>query len=227
MNACFYGVSGFFKNGVSEADGCTARRCRVMVCGVKLRGLITLLLMTIGVWAQKPVAPPDFTAIGALKQLPKEAAKRLARIEARDGNPWPQRWYVIVYEPSDPRGLHEYVFSEGKLIASRALSQFADRVQPTDVIGADAVRLNSDEAAAVAGQFTVLNKATLGTVNYELTKYGNPPVPVWQLTCLNPRGDQLGVIVLHATKGTILSHDGFDNTPASPVVAEPKQKKNR
>lgn len=166
---------------------------------------------------------PDLTALGALSLLPKGTAKRVARIEAREGNPWPARWYVLVHDPEQPRGLREFVFTGGKQIATRQLSQFADALSENDVVGADAIKVNSDTVAGVAGQFALHNGVRLASVNYELRKTGDPAVPVWHLTCLDPAGDQLGTIQIHAGKGGILGFDGFQKAPFAEanVVARP------
>ena len=163
------------------------------------------------------------TALDALKLIPKDAAKRLARIEAREGMPSPERWYLLVHDPAEPRGVREFVVADGKFLTSRTLSQFADTLKANDVIGDTVVKVNSDQAAGIAGQYALTNSVRLGTVNYELSKTGT--VAVWRLTCLDPQGDQLGIIVLNATKGVVLSHDGFEKAPATaapPPTPEPK-----
>lgn len=170
-------------------------------------------------------AQEALTALDALKLLPKDAAKKLARIEARDGAPWPQRWYFLVFDAAEPRGLREFVVADGKLAASRTLSQFADELKPAEVIGSVAININSDEAVGIAAQFAMANHSRLGTVNYELSKTNT--TPIWRLTCLNLDGDEIGVLALHATKGTVLSHEGFEIIPegrlaAPPVVAAPR-----
>ncbi len=168
------------------------------------------------------------TALDALKLLPKDAAKKLARIEAREGAPWPQRWYFLVYDAASPSGLREIVVADGKIEASRTLSQFTDELKPADVIGGAAINLNSDEAVGIAAQFAMANSSRLGTVSYELSKTNT--TPIWRLTCLNPQGDEIGVLSLHATKRTVLGHDGFEIVPegrapaapaAAPVAAPP------
>ena len=161
----------------------------------------------------------DASALGALKLLPKDAAPRLARIEGREGRPFPERWYVLIHDAGQPRGLREFVVSQGKLVTGRTLSQFADALSAEDVVGASTVKMNSDEAAGVAAQFAMHNGKQLATVNYELVKATAPPVPVWRLTCFGTTGELLGKIVLHATKGTLLSFDGFEK---SPIVPEPE-----
>ena len=168
-----------------------------------------------------PAAPQetDASALGALKLLPKDTAPRLARIEGREGRPFPERWYILVHDAGQPRGLREFVVSQGKLVTGRTLSQFADSLSAEDVVGASTVKMNSDEAAGVAAQFAMHNAKQLATVNYELVKATAPPVPVWRLTCFGTSGELLGKIVLHASKGTLLSFDGFEK---SPIVPEPE-----
>ncbi len=164
----------------------------------------------------------DGTALKALKFLPKDAAKRLARIEAREGEPWPERWYFLVHDPAVPLGLREYAVAEGALKANRTLSQFADSLKASDVIGAGAIRIDSDAVAKLAGQYAMANGARLGALNYELGKYGTGGAPAWRATVLDAKGDLLGVLIILAQTGAVERHDGFDITPAEaePVVAK-------
>ena len=161
------------------------------------------------------------TALAALKLLPKDAAKRLARIEAREGAPWPERWYFLVHDPATPLGLREYVVADGALAATRTLSQFADALKPADVIGADAVKFDSDAVASLAARYSVANGARFGSVNFELGKYGEKSAPAWRATVLNDKGDALGVLIITALKGVVERHDGFDNKPVETVVVPP------
>ena len=48
------------------------------------------------------------TALDAIKLLPKTEAKKIARIEARDGTPAPDRWYVIAFDEKSESGVREY-----------------------------------------------------------------------------------------------------------------------
>ena len=161
------------------------------------------------------------SAIAAIKLLPKDAAKRLARIEAREGSPWPERWYLLVYDPAAQFGLREYVVADGELAASRTLSQFADGLKATDVIGADAVKFDSDAVASLAARFPVANGARFGSINYELGKYGENDAPAWRATVLNEKGNPLGVLIITAQKGVLERHDGFDNKPIEPIPEKP------
>src|SRR5947207_12222123 len=74
------------------------------------------------------------TAINAIRQLPRGEYKKIVRIEARDGKPDPERWHIIVHDPKDENGVHEYVIAGGEVVASRALSQFVESVKADDIV---------------------------------------------------------------------------------------------
>ena len=156
------------------------------------------------------------TALNAIKLLPKGESKRIARIEAREGSPTPERWYILVNNPSDENGLHEYVVAGGELVASRTLSQFAESLKPEEVIGAEALRMDSDRVGRVAQQFAQANNVTSATFNYQLRKDADDGTPVWNVTCLDAAGKALGGVVVAANspKGNVLSFTGFTVDPA-------------
>ncbi len=166
-------------------------------------------------------AQGDGSALDALKLIPKDVAKRLARIEAREGSPVPERWYLLVHDPAEERGLREFVVAEGKFVTSRTLSQFADSLKPADVIGADTVKVDSSHVAKLAAAFAAANGAKIGTLNYELGRDAASNVPVWKVTVLDTEGDQIGVLAVNATRGAVLSSEGFEKSPAADLLAPP------
>ena len=160
------------------------------------------------------------TALSAIKLLSKDEAKRIARIEARDGNPVPERWYILVQDPSEETGLHEFVVSGGRIVASRSLSQFAEGLKPEEVLGSEGVKVDSDRAVSVAQRYAAANSVVPATFNYELRKDADDGTPVWNVTCVDASGKPLGGVVLAATKGAVLSHSGF-------AVEPPPEKKQK
>ncbi|MEO6741538.1 MAG: hypothetical protein ABIP20_14925 [Chthoniobacteraceae bacterium] len=167
------------------------------------------------------IARGDGSAFDALRLIPKEVAKRLVRIEAREGTPSPERWYLLVYEPAEERGLREYVVADGRLVTSRTLSQFAETMKPEDIVGADAVKVDSTQIAKLAAAFAEANGAKAGMLNYELARDSMWNVPVWKVTVLDAVGDQLGILAVTATKGAVVSADGFEKLPPGIVIATP------
>ena len=93
------------------------------------------------------------SAFSALKLIPRGDDRKVARIEAREGTPVPERWYILVNDPKDENGLHEYVVAGGSVVASRNVSQFAEVVKPGDVFGGEPLRIDSDRVANIAREY--------------------------------------------------------------------------
>jgi hypothetical protein len=176
-----------------------------------------LFTLTVCAFAQ------GITATAALRLLPNDARKNLARIEGRDGAPWPERWYFLVHDASQPLGLREYAVADGELKANRTISQFADELKPTDIIGGSSIEFDSGAVASLAARFCVANGARLGSIDYELGKYAEGGAPAWRATVLNAKGDQLGMLIINTKTGVVERHDGFDNAPVE--IADIEEKK--
>ena len=194
-------------------------QCRALRASVRLVSFRAFLFFIL---VSTAAVQGDGSALDALNLLPKDAAKRLARIEAREGTPAPERWYLLVHDPAEPRGVREFVVADGKFVTSRTLSQFADTLKPADVIGADTVKVDSSHVAKLAAAFAEANGAKVGSLNYELARDAASNLPAWKVTVLDPSGDQLGVLAVNATRGAVLSADGFEKSPAAELLAPPE-----
>jgi len=167
------------------------------------------------------------SALNAIKLIPKADAKKIARIEAREGNPVPERWYIVVHNPADESGLREYVVAGGAVVASRALSQFAESVKPEDIITGEPLKIDSDRAGKLANQYALANNAIPATLNYQLRKDADDGTPVWNVTCIDENGRALGGVVVAANKGTVLSHNGFPLEPAPAKLKGEEEDRDR
>jgi hypothetical protein len=154
------------------------------------------------------------SAFDAVRQLPRGEAKKLARIEARDGTPVPERWHFIVHDPKEETGVHEYVVAGGEVVASRSVSQFAESVREQDVFGLGPLRIDSDRVAKLAQDYAFANNVTIASLNYALKKEGADAVPLWNVACLDETGKDIGHLVVSAGKGNVVSHEGFELVPA-------------
>jgi hypothetical protein len=180
-----------------------------------LFALAALLAPAVGV-------PNTLTALQAVKLLPKDAWPRLARVEAFEGAPVPERWHILVHDTREENGLHEYVIANGEVVASRAVSQFAEELKADDIIGSEAVKFDSDRAAYLAEAYADANKKEFASYNYELKRDVDGATPVWKVTCVDAKGDEVGKILISATKGTVVKRDGF---PVEPVLYKGMTKK--
>ncbi len=165
------------------------------------------------------------SALDAIKLLPKDQAARIARIEGRDGSPDPDRWYILTQDPVADNGLHEFVVSNGAIVASRALSQFAESLKPEDILGAAPLKIDSDQAAKLAHDYAKTNGSAVTTLNYELKKDAPDAAPEWTVTCLDDQGKKVGEVVLTAAKGDVVSHTGFSMEPEAEATPEETPRK--
>ncbi len=183
------------------------------------------LLLLTGAPLGAQTAP--LSALDALRLLPRGDGKRVARIVARDGGPVPERWHFLVHDPKTENGLREYVVAGGEVVASREVSQFAESLRAEDVIGADAVKVDSDRAAKQVQQYAQINNLTVTTLHYELKKTGAAAAPLWTVVCLDAAGKEVGQLVISASRGTVLSHPGFAAEPPPlppPTTPAPEEK---
>lgn len=184
-------------------------------------------LLVLAVTAASAPAQNVTSALTAIKLLPKGDSKRVARVEAREGNPVPERWYILVHDPADESGLHEYVVAGGEVVASRSISQFAEVLKPDEVISAEPLRVDSDRAGKLAQLYALANNVIPATLNYQLRKDESDGTPVWNVTCIDDAGKALGGVVVAANKGTVLSHNGFVLEPSPDRIKADQDESDR
>lgn len=206
--------AGCVKQFLAPRRACAKLRPELPAMRLSFSAPLFLLITCANLFAE---TESSNSALAALRLLPRGEARRLARIEARDGTPAPERWYFIVHDPKAETGVHEYVVAGGEIVASRDVSQFAESLRAEDVFGGDALKINSDRAAKLAQQYAFANNMSVATMQYELKKEGAAAVPLWNVTCLDEAGKQLGHLVVSAGKGTVVSHEGFAAEPPPPV----------
>jgi hypothetical protein len=166
------------------------------------------------------------TALDALKQIPKDQAARIARIEGRGGMPDPDRWYILTQDPAADNGVHEFVVSNGVIIASRSLSQFADSLKPDEILGDEPLGVDTDKLAKLAHDYAAANGAAVAGINYELKKDGPGAAPAWTVSCVDDKGNTVGQLLVTADKGDLVSHEGFALEPApetTPLEKKPER----
>lgn len=154
---------------------------------------------------------PGFTVLDA---LPKGQAARVAIVSGVKGRPVPEQWKVVVHDRKAPEGLREYTVSGGEVIAQRDTSELAEKLTAEDVIGPREIAVFPQQLAELARSYAAANQAALGSVDFLLRKVGAEAAPLWTLTCRRESGARLGVLVITAGKGRVVSHEGFAKAPA-------------
>jgi hypothetical protein len=178
------------------------------------------LLASISVLLLAATTASAATALNALRILLPEQSRNVALITAREGTPEPDRWHVIVYDQTSDSGLREYVIADGRRVASRPVSQFIEKLSSADVVGPDAIKVDSDRVVKTALQYGVANNKTIAALHFDLRKNPTDGTPVWTVICANLAGTEVGRLVISATRGNVLSHPGFVAEPPVESVAE-------
>ena len=185
---------------------------------LSLIGLIAVAVSSAGLGAE------SISALEALKLLPPEKAGSIARIEGREGAPGPERWHLVVYDPAQENAVQDFVVAGNKIVATRALSQFADTLKPEDVIGDGNIKVDSNQAFRVVQAYARTNVVNVGSMNYQLTKEDAQSAPVWKIKCISEKGQNVGLIVVAADDGRVISHEGFKSDPYTGISATAFQK---
>ena len=189
-----------------------------------MRPVHLLLLLCLG-GVRSAMAAGEVTALGAIKLLPKGAAADLALVEGYEGRPGPDRWHLLVYDAKEPTGYMSTSWREVNWWRRARVSQFAETLKPEAVIGAPAVKIDSDKASKLAQEYAKANSLQPASFNYELRKDGEEAVPLWRVSCLDGKGQSLGTLMVTATKGSVVSHEGFAMEPAELAKTKAKSEK--
>lgn len=191
-----------------------------------LMSLIRLTLLTLGLAGSVTVAQETakparmMSAYEAVGLLSPEEQAALARIEARDGSPVPERWHLLIYDPAGEAGLRQFTVVDGKIVGSHSVSQFAQSLAPADVFTANSLLFDSVHVARIAQEYCRTNGVTVTSLNYDLRKGTTDGAPLWTVQCVNAKGEELGKIVVSAGRGTVIFHPGFAAEPLPEVLLD-------
>ena len=176
---------------------------------------IIALCLAAAASAQEKAPPPArmMSAFEAVGLLTPEQQAALARVAARDGAPNPERWHLLIHDPAGEAGLREFVVADGKIVATRPVSQFAESLTPADVFADRSLIFDSIHVARIAQEYCRTNGVTAAVVHYDLRKSGTDTAALWTLICVNAQGEELGRLVISAGHGTVLFHPGFAAEP--------------
>jgi hypothetical protein len=167
------------------------------------------------------------TARVALRALPKADAKKLAGIEARNGQPGPDQWRFLVRDSKSAAGLREYIVAGGEIVSSGEVTETAATAPLKATFDSSAIKIDSDQAAALALKEAAATGTKVASLNYLLLRETSKATPVWVVTCLDAQGREAGAVALSASRGKIIARERFAQAevrppaPVSPMAASP------
>lgn len=172
--------------------------------------LLTFLVVAPAICA---CAAEQISALAASQALSEVQQRSIARLSARGGKPSPEAWTIVVHDSKAPKGVREFTVSSGTIVSSRAKSDIALKLTKTDVIGLDALRIDSDQVAELTAGYASANQLVPAAFDYDFRKEGQDAAPLWTVVALDEAGNRLGTIVVAANSGAVISHEGFAQVP--------------
>lgn len=178
--------------------------------------LFVLLCLLLGAGAQAHGATA--AAFETLQLIPKPQADLIAIIDGKGGAPLPEQWTIVVHDPQGASGVREYIIAGTEIISQRAVSQLAPSLTPADALEVENVKVFPPQLAGLAQLYAQTNGVALGALDYQLRKEGAEATPLWTVTCRDEAGAPLGVLVVTAANGGVVSHEGFAKEPSTAAL---------
>lgn len=162
-----------------------------------------LLLATPALAQENATAYEALRAVSA--QFGRNSLNHIISVTGVNGNPQPQRWKILLEDPSGRGGVREVEVEDGQVVSDH----------PARIVGTPeggtikTARLNLDSsgAYAVASHTAEKSNARFATVSYTLRsdERGNP---VWIIT-LQGRSRPVGTIHIAANRGEVTRTEGL------------------
>ncbi len=178
----------------------------------------TLILLVAGALLATPdslhaQARDPRGALAALAQLSPNLTRGVLRVTADNGNPNPITWYIQARDRSDGNRQIGIMVTNGVIARQRPRLDLRQALFPGTAITLSQVRVDSNEAFAIAQRFTRANSFRLGTVSYRLEQETPSAPPIWSVWCYNLEGRYIGFLRILATNGSVIETDNLPNSP--------------
>jgi hypothetical protein len=158
------------------------------------------------------LAQEQATAYEALRvvgtQFGRGALNHVVSITGVDGNPQPEKWKIMLEDPSAPGRVREVEVTDGRVASERAPSRSIAGSTEGATINTARLNLDSSGAYAVASHTAENSHAGFSTVSYTL-RTDERGEPLWIVTLTNKSSRPIGTIYIGASHGTVRRTEGM------------------
>ena len=158
------------------------------------------------------LAQEQATAYEALRvvgtQFGRGALNHVVSITGVDGNPQPEKWKIMLEDPSAPGRVREVEVADGRVASERAPSRSIAGSTEGATINTARLNLDSSGAYAVASHTAENSHAGFSTVSYTL-RTDERGEPLWIVTLTNKSSRPIGTIYIGASHGTVRRTEGM------------------
>jgi hypothetical protein len=178
---------------------------------VQFRGMwksfaIVLLFVTPALAQENATAYEALRVVGT--QLGRGALNHIVSITGVEGDPQPEKWKIILEDPSARGGVREVQVADGRIASERTPGRSV--AGSTEGATIDTARLNLDStgAYAVASHTAEKSNTRFATASYTL-RTDERGEPVWIVTLVNRSSRPVGTIYIGANRGTVTRTEGM------------------
>jgi hypothetical protein len=158
------------------------------------------------------LAQEQATAYEALRvvgrQFGRGALNHVVSITGVEGNPQPEKWKIMLEDPSAPGRVREVEVADGRIASTRTPSRSIAGSTEGATINTARLNLDSSGAYAVASHTAEKSHTSFSTATYTL-RTDERGEPVWIVTLTNKSSRPVGTIYIGASRGTVRRTEGM------------------
>jgi len=157
--------------------------------------------------------PAPNGAVNAMLAIAPKYIEGIVLVTGKNGRPQPKKWVVVARDSNDLGTLHKITVEDGQVVADAQSMNVFEALRQDVSINPQTVQCDSPAAFAIAERYAAANQKVIGHADYALTIRGTDAAPIWTVNCFSSQGFFIGKVVLLATTGSVVSHQGFANSP--------------
>ncbi|HEY2625716.1 MAG TPA: hypothetical protein VGI41_03065 [Candidatus Udaeobacter sp.] len=173
----------------------------------KLVAALLLFVVPALAWAEE-----QGTAYEALRvvgtQFGRGALNHVVSITGVEGNPQPEKWKIMLEDPSVPNRVREVEVADGRVASERTPSRSIAGSTEGATINTARLNLDSSGAYAVASHTAGNSHTRFSTASYTL-RTDESGEPLWIVTLTNKSSRPVGTIYIGASRGTVRRTEGM------------------
>src|SRR6266404_5572154 len=158
------------------------------------------------------LAEEQTTAYEALRvvgtQFGRGALKHLVSITGVEGNPQPEKWKIMLEDPSAPGRVREVEVADGRIASEGTPSRSITGSTEGATINTARLNLDSNGAYAVASHTAEKSHTRFAIASYTL-RTDERSDPVWIVTLQNESARPVGTIYIGANRGNVTRTEGM------------------
>ena len=167
---------------------------------------VVLLFVTPALAREQATAYQALRVVGT--QFGRGALNHLVSITGVEGNPQPEKWKIMLDDPSAPGRVREVEVADGRIASEGTPSRSIAGSTEGARINTARLNLDSNGAYAVASHTAEKSHTRFAIVSYTL-RTDERGEPIWIVTLANRSSRPVGTIYIGASGGTVRRTEGM------------------